>query len=44
MKNILVYSVELKHINNEFSCKTEKKQVKSVLLELPNPNYCDCML
>ena len=33
MKNILVYSVELKHINNEFSCKTEKKnKLKSVLL------------
>ena len=40
MKNIPVYSVEIKDINNEFSFKTEIKELeKSVLLELPNPNY-----
>ena len=39
MKNIPVYSVEIKDINNEFSFKTEiSKLEKSVLLELPNPN------
>ena len=40
MKNIPVYSVEIKDINNEFSFKTEiKKLEKSVLLEMPSPNY-----
>ena len=40
MKNISVYSVEIKDINNEFSFKAEvNKLEKSVLLELPNPNY-----
>ena len=40
MKNIPVYSVEIKYINNKFSCKTEiNKLEKSELLELPNPNY-----
>ena len=40
MKNIPVYSVEIKDINNEFSFKTDKSKLeKSVLLELPNPNY-----
>ena len=40
MKNIPVYSVEIKDINNEFSFKTEiNKLEKSVLLEMPNPNY-----
>ena len=40
MKNIPVYSVEIKDINNEFSFKTEiNKLEKSVLLELPNPSY-----
>ena len=35
-----VYSLEIKYINNEFSFKTEiNKLEKSVLLELPNPNY-----
>ena len=37
MKNILVYSVELKHINNEFSCKTEKKQVKKCTTLVTKP-------
>ena len=40
MKNIPVYSVKIKDINNEFSFKTEiNKLEKSVLLEMPNPNY-----
>ena len=40
MRKIQVYSVERKDINNEFSFKTEiSKLEKSVLLELPNPNY-----
>ena len=40
MKYILVYSVEIKYTNNEFSFKTEiNKLEKSVLLELPNSNY-----
>ena len=40
MKKIPVYSVEIKDLNNEFSFKTEvSKLEKSVLLELPNPNY-----
>ena len=39
MKNIPVYSVEIKDINNEFRFKTEiNKLEKSVLLEMPNPN------
>ena len=40
MKNIPVYSVEIKNINNEFNFKTEiSKLEKSLSLELPNPNY-----
>ena len=40
MKNIPIYSVEIKDVNNEFSFKTEiSKLEKSVLLELPNLNY-----
>ena len=40
MKYILVYSVEIKYTNNEFSFKTEiNKLEKSILLELPNSNY-----
>ena len=40
MKKIPVYSVEMKDINSKFSFKTEiSKFEKSVLLELPNPNY-----
>ena len=40
MRKIQVYSVQRKDINNEFSFKTEiSKLEKSVLLELPNPNY-----
>ena len=40
MKNIPVYSVEIKDINNELSFKTEiNKLEKHVLLEMPNPNY-----
>ena len=40
MKYILVYSVEIKYKNNEFSFKTEiNKLEKSILLELPNSNY-----
>ena len=38
MRNIPVYSVEIKDINNEFSFKISKLE-KSVLLELSNPNY-----
>ena len=37
-----VYSVEIKDINDEFSFKTEvSKLEKIVLLEFPNPNYCE---
>ena len=40
IKNIPTYSVGMKDINNKFSFKTEiNKLEKSVLLELPNPNY-----
>ena len=40
MKNIKVYWLEIKDINNEFSFKTEiSKLEKRALLELPNPNY-----
>ena len=40
MKNIPVYPVEIKYISDKFSFKTEiSKLEKSVLLELPNPNY-----
>ena len=40
MKKIPVYSVEMEDINSKFSFKTEiSKLEKSVLLELPNPNY-----
>ena len=40
MRKVPVYSLEIKYINNEFSFKTEiNKLEKSVLLELPNPNY-----
>ena len=40
MKKIPVYSVEMNDINSKFSFKTEiSKLEKSVLLELPNPNY-----
>ena len=40
MKYILVYSVEIKYTNNEFSFKIEiNKLEKSVLLELPHSNY-----
>ena len=38
MRNIPVYSVEIKDINNEFSFKISKLE-KNVLLELSNPNY-----
>ena len=38
MRNIPVYSVEIKDINNEFSFKISTLE-KSVLLELSNPNY-----
>ena len=44
MKNILVYSVELKHINNEFSCKTEKKQVKKCTTLVTKPKLLWLML
>ena len=41
-KNIPLYSVEIKDINNKFRFKTEiNKLEKSVLLELPNPNSCE---
>ena len=40
MKNMPQYSVEIKDVNNEFSFKTKISQLeKSVLYELPNPNY-----
>ena len=40
MRKVPVYSLEIKYINNKFSFKTEiNKLEKSVLLELPNPNY-----
>ena len=42
MKKIPVYSVEMKDVNDEFRFKTEiSKLEKSVLLGLPNPNYCE---
>ena len=40
MKNIPEYSVEIKDVNNEFGFKTKISYLeKSVLYELPNPNY-----
>ena len=40
IKNIPVYSIELKYINYDFSFKTEiSKLEKSVILQLPNPHY-----
>ena len=40
IRNIPVYSIEIKDINNKFSFKTEiSKLEKCVLLELPNTNH-----
>ena len=40
MKNIPVYSVEIKDINNEFSFKTKINKLEEIiLLEMPKPNY-----
>ena len=39
-KSILVYSVEIRDSDQKFKFQTEKNKLeKSVLLELPNPEY-----
>ena len=49
MRKILVYSAEIKDMNNEFSCKTEiiklanqklsNRNYRTEVTELPNRNY-----